>query len=82
MTTIDRKIYTFDEWWKMPIEDLDGYRRDNKGNLITNGVYVKYFYNQIKYIATDRGYKINNENELKSEIVTLIYNSSRDHYGH
>jgi hypothetical protein len=81
MTTFDRKIYSFDKWWTMPVEDLEGYRTDDNGNSITNGAYVKYFYNQIKYIVTDRGYKINNENELKSEIVTMIYNSSRDHYG-
>jgi hypothetical protein len=82
MTTINNKIYTFDKWWNLPIKDMDDYRTTINGTLITNGMYVKYFYNQIKHIVTTRGYKINNENELKSEIVTIIYNSSKYHHGY
>ena len=82
MTTYNRKNHSFKDWWVMPVEDLDGCRKDNNGNLITNGMYVKRFYNNLKELVTKKGYRINNENELKSEIVTMIYNSSRDHYGY
>ena len=69
---------TYREWWYSPIETIGGYRVDNKNRTITNGMYVKDFYNRLTNILKEKGYEIDNENKLKNEVATFIYNLSDD----
>ena len=71
------RIKTYKEWWNSPIETIGGYRFKN-GKIETNGNYVREFYERLKNIIDSRGYRIENENILKSEVATFIYNLSDD----
>tara|TARA_Y100000389_G_C17357804_1_gene462056 strand:- start:13 stop:273 length:261 start_codon:yes stop_codon:yes gene_type:complete len=78
---IERPIKkNYRKWWSSPIETISGYRVDNKNKnrIITNGMYVKDFYNRLTNILKKKGYEIDNENKLKNEVATFIYNLSDD----
>ena len=74
-----KRIYTYDRWWNMPIKTPVGYRVDRLNNkIITNGAYIRYFYSNLKKLIESKGYEIEDEKQLKSEVATLIYNLSED----
>ena len=76
---IERPIKkTYKEWWNSPVETIAGYRVNNKKQIITNGMYVRDYYNRLTNILKSKGYEIDNENELKNEVATFIYNLSDD----
>jgi hypothetical protein len=74
---IPRKL-TYQEWWNSPIETSCGYRINASNQIITNGNYVREFFNKVKNLVEKKGYEIKDEKQLKSEIATLIYNLSED----
>ena len=79
-STIEKKqIYTYNRWWNTPIDTPAGYRVEKGNNkIITNGAYIRDFYNKLKKIIESNGYEIDDEKQLKSEVATLIYNLSED----
>ncbi len=76
---IERDIKkTYKEWWNSPIETVGGYRVNNDDKVITNGDYIKDYYKRLCNLVKNHGYEINDENRLKNEIATFIYNLSDD----
>ena len=67
------KTNTYEQWWSSPVEPQ---HRTNTNGLITNGRFVKDYYNDLLHILNKCGYQIYNENKLKSEIATIIYTLS------
>ena len=67
----------YNEWWNSPIETVCGYRIKEK-KVVTHGNYVREFYGRLKNIIESKGYKIEDEKRLKSEVATFIYNLSDD----
>lgn len=67
------KTKTYKHWWNSPIEPQ---RCTNNNKIVTNGIFVKEYYNDILNILNKCGYQIDNENKLKSEVTTIIYTLS------
>tara|TARA_B110000046_G_scaffold162805_1_gene177334 strand:+ start:962 stop:1225 length:264 start_codon:yes stop_codon:yes gene_type:complete len=68
---------TYEEWWLSPVETVSGHIYKNK-QTVTHGMYVKEFYYNILDILRSTNHKIEDENKLKREIVTIIYTLSTD----
>ena len=72
---IKPKMKTYRQWWNSPIEP---HQRTDNNKVVTNGIFVKEYYNDIVNILNKCGYQIANENKLKSEITTIVYTLSDD----
>lgn len=68
---------TYEEWWLSPVDTVTGHLYKNK-RVLTHGMYVKEFYNNLLDILRSKNHKIEDENKLKREIVTIIYTLSSD----